>query len=125
MPAAVSLALVGGAALVTLVGVGVTVALAAVEGRADLATMAAVGASPRRRRAIAGWQALVVGGLGAVLGLALGGFYAYLIWPAIGAPEFTVPWLTIGLIGVAVPLLAVLVAAVFTPSRLPVIRRTT
>lgn len=125
VPAAVSLALVGGTALVTLVGVGVTVALAAVEGRSDLATMAAVGASPRRRRAIAGWQALVVGGLGTVLGLALGGFYAYLIWPAIGAPEFTVPWLTIGLIGVAVPLLAVLVAVVFTPSRLPVIRRTT
>jgi putative ABC transport system permease protein len=121
----VFLALVGGTALVTLVGVGVTVALAAVEGRADLATMAAVGASPRRRRAIAGWQALVVGGLGTVLGLALGGFYAYLIWPAIGAPDFTVPWLTIGLIGVAVPLLAVLVAVVFTPSRLPVIRRTT
>ena len=125
VPPGVFLALVGGTALVTLVGVGVTVALAAVEGRADLATMAAVGASPRRRRAIAGWQALVVGGLGTVLGLALGGFYAYLIWPAIGAPDFTVPWLTIGLIGVAVPLLAVLVAVVFTPSRLPVIRRTT
>lgn len=125
VPVAVSLALIGGTALVTLVGVGVTVALAAAEGRADLATMAAVGASPRRRRAIAGWQALVVGGLGTVLGLALGGFYAYLIWPAIGAPDFIVPWLTIGLIGVAVPLLAVLVAVVFTPSRLPVIRRTT
>jgi putative ABC transport system permease protein len=125
VPVAVSLALIGGTALVTLVGVGVTVALAAAKGRADLATMAAVGASPRRRRAIAGWQALVVGGLGTVLGLALGGFYAYLIWPAIGAPDFTVPWLTIGLIGVAVPLLAVLVAVVFTPSRLPVIRRTT
>jgi putative ABC transport system permease protein len=125
VPPGVFLALVGGSALVTLVGVGVTVALAAVEGRADLATMAAVGASPRRRRAIAGWQALVVGGLGTALGVALGGFYVYLLWPAIGAPGFTVPWQTLGLIAVAVPLLAVLVAIVFTPSRLPVIRRAT
>ena len=125
VPAGVLLALVGGTALVTLVGVGVTVALAAVEGRADLATMAAVGASPRRRRAIAGWQALVVGGLGTTLGVALGGFYAYLMWPAIGAPDFTVPWQTVGLIAVAIPLLAVMVAVVFTPSRLPVIRRAT
>jgi putative ABC transport system permease protein len=48
----------------------------------------------------------VVGGLGTVLGVALGGFYAYLMWPAIGAPEFTVPWPTLGLIAIAVPLLA-------------------
>ena len=121
----VQLILAAGAGFVVLVGVGVTVALAAAEGRADLATMAAVGASPRSRRAIAGWQALVVGGLGTALGIVLGGFFAYLIWPAIGAPEFIVPWQTLGLIAIAVPLLAALVAIAFTPSRLPMIRRAT
>jgi putative ABC transport system permease protein len=119
----VYLGLIGGAALVTLIGVGVTVALAAAEGRADLATMAAVGAPPRRRRLIAGWQALVVGGLGTLLGVGLGTYYAYLIWPAIGAPEFIVPWRSIVLIGIAVPALAVVVAMTVTPSRLPLMRR--
>ena len=38
------------AAFVTLVGVAISVALSAAEGRADLATLAAVGAPPRRRR---------------------------------------------------------------------------
>lgn len=123
VPLAAVLALVVGAALVTIVGVGVTVALAAAEGRADLATMAAVGAPPRRRRAITAWQALVVGGLGTLLGMALGVYYAFLIWPAIGSPEFIVPWTSVALIGLAVPLLAMAIAVIFTPSRLPMIRR--
>jgi putative ABC transport system permease protein len=121
--AIVYLILAAGAGFVTLVGVGVTVALAAAEGRADLATMSAVGAPPRRRRAIAGWQALVVGGLGTALGLALGAYFAYLVWPAIGAPDYVVPWRSIGLIGLAVPLLAALFAVIFTRSRLPMVRR--
>jgi putative ABC transport system permease protein len=123
VPIGAVIALIGGAALVTTVGVGVTVALTAAEGRADLATMAAVGAPPRRRRAIAAWQAVVVGGLGTLLGLGLGAYYAYLIWPAIGAPEFLLPWRTIAVIGIAVPMLAVLIATAFTPGRLPMIRR--
>lgn len=79
----------------------------------------------RKPWGIAGWQAFVVSGLGTGLGVALGGFYAYLMWPAIGAPKFTVPWQMLGLITVAAPLLAVLVTVVFTPSRLRVIRRAT
>lgn len=117
------IALAAGTGLVTLIGVGVVVSLAGAEGRADLATMAAVGAPPRRRRAIAGSQALFVAGLGSVLGLVLGTYYGYLTYPAIGAPQFVVPWLTIGTIGVGVPLLAALVAVLFTRSRLPMVRR--
>ncbi|MBB5787373.1 FtsX-like permease family protein [Jiangella mangrovi] len=117
------LALTAGAAFVTLVGVAIAVALAAAEGRADLATLAAVGAPPRRRRSLAGAQALVVGGLGVLIGSVLGVYFAYLIWPALGAPEFIWAWDHLLLTGVAVPVLAVLVAVVFTPSRLPMIRR--
>lgn len=122
-PGPEALALVAGAALVTLVGVGIAVALSAVEGRADLATLAAVGAPPRRRRALAGAQALLVGGLGTLLGVALGTYFAVLLWPAVGVPEFIVPWGNLLLTGLAVPALAVAVAVIFTPSRLPVVRR--
>lgn len=117
------LALTAAAAFVTFVGVAVAVSLAAVEGRADLATLAAVGAPPRRRRSLAAAQALLVGGLGVMLGVGLGVYFAYLVWPALGAPDFIWAWDSLALIGVAVPTLAVLVAVVATPSRLPMVRR--
>ncbi|PZF86433.1 ABC transporter permease [Jiangella anatolica] len=117
------LALTAGAAFVTLVGVAIAVSLAAAEGRADLATLAAVGAPPRRRRALAGAQALVVAGLGVLIGSGLGVYFAYLVWPALGSPEFIWAWDTLAVTGVAVPVLAVLIAVLFTPSRLPMVRR--
>jgi len=58
------LALIAG--LVTLLGGAISVALSAAEGRADRATLAAVGAPPRRRRELVAMQALLVGGLGGV-----------------------------------------------------------
>ena len=119
------LAIAGIAAFVTLVGVAISVALSAAEGRADLATLAAVGAAPRRRRALAAFQALVIAGLGCAIGLAGGAFVAYTARTTTGAPEFVVPWANLAMTGLVVPLLAVLVAAVFTPSRLPLVRRAT
>ena len=113
------------AGFVTLVGVAISVALSAAEGRADLATLAAVGAPPRRRRALAAAQALLVGGLGCALGVAFGTFVAYAARTTTGSPDFVVPWINLAITAVAVPLLAVLVAALFTPSRLPLVRRAT
>jgi putative ABC transport system permease protein len=111
------------AGFVTLVGVAISVALSAAEGRADLATLAAVGAPPRRRRSLAAAQALLVGGLGCLLGLGLGTFVSVTLRATTGAPELVVPWLNLAAVGLAVPLLAVLVAALLTPSRLPLARR--
>ncbi|MGH8775619.1 MAG: FtsX-like permease family protein, partial [Jiangellaceae bacterium] len=119
----VFIALAAGSAFVTLVGVAISVALAAAEGRADLATLAAVGAPPRRRRAMAGAQALVVGGLGTTLGVALGVYMAVTSWPTTGSPDFIVPWQNVLITGIGVPVLAVVIAMVFTPSRLPLVRR--
>ena len=119
------LIIAGVAAFVTLVGVAISVALSAAEGRADLATLAAVGAPPRRRRALAAAQALLVAGLGCALGVAFGTFVAYAARTTTGSPDFVVPWVNLGITAVAVPLLAVLVAAIFTPSRLPLVRRAT
>ena len=42
-----------------------------------------------------------------------------------GSPDFVIPWVNLAITAVVVPLLAVLVAAVFTPSRLPLVRRAT
>jgi putative ABC transport system permease protein len=122
---AILLAISAIAAFVTLVGVAISVALSAAEGRADLATLAAVGAPPRRRRALAASQALLVGGLGCALGVGFGTFVAYTARATTGAPEFAIPWGNLAVTALVVPLLAVLVATVFTPSRLPLMRRVT
>jgi putative ABC transport system permease protein len=111
------------AGLVTLAGVAISVALAAAEGRADLATLAAVGADPRRRRALSAAQALLVAGLGCALGLVFGTYVAVISQATTGAPELVVPWSSLLVTGVVVPLVAVLVAAAVTPGRLPLVRR--
>ncbi|MDQ3677616.1 MAG: FtsX-like permease family protein [Actinomycetota bacterium] len=110
-------------ALVTLFGVALSVALSAAEGRADLATLAAVGAPPHRRRTLVAGQALVVGGLGCAMGLALGTFVSFTARSTFGATSFVVPWSNVLATGIAVPLLAALVAALCTRSRLPMVRR--
>ena len=120
---ALLLIVAGIAAFITIVGVAISVALSAAEGRADLATLAAIGAAPRRRRALAGSQALVIAGVGCALGVALGVFVAFTARATTGSPEFVVPWANLAVTGLAVPLLAVTVAALFTPSRLPLVRR--
>ena len=111
------------AAFITLAGAAISIALSAAEGRADLATLAAVGAAPRRRRALASSQALLIAGVGCLLGVALGTFVAYTVRSTSGAPGFVVPWANLALTALAVPALAMAVAAVFTPSRLPLVRR--
>lgn len=111
------------AAFVTLVGVAISIALSAAEGRADLATLAAVGAPPRRRRALMASQALLVGGLGCLLGVGLGSFVAFTARATTGSPEFVVPWANLAATAIGIPLLAALVAALCTRSRLPMVRR--
>ena len=111
------------AGLVTLAGVAISVALSAAEGRADLATLAAVGAEPRRRRVLSAAQALLVAGLGCAAGVAVGTFVAVVSQPTTGAPDLVVPWANLAVTGLAVPLVAVAVAAAVTPSRLPLVRR--
>jgi putative ABC transport system permease protein len=120
---ALLVAIAGIAAFVTLVGVAISVALSAAEGRADLATLAAVGAPPARRRALAASQALLIAGLGCALGVAFGTFVAWVARATTGSPTFVIPWENLLVTGVAVPLAAVLVAGAFTPSRLPLVRR--
>lgn len=111
------------ATVVTLLGVAISVALSAAEGRSDLATLAAVGAPPRRRRNLAAAQAWVLGQLGCLLGVGVGALYGYTAHAAFGSPYFAVPWREIGGIVLLVPLFAAVLAWSLTRSRLPMVSR--
>lgn len=117
------LALLFASAAVTLGAAGVATGLAQADARGDLATLAAVGAPPGVRRVLTAFQALVVAGLGALLGTASG------LVPMLGYlyadPDmrFVAPWVNLLVITIAVPLTAALCAGLLTPSRLPLARR--
>ncbi|MQY12741.1 hypothetical protein SRB5_28800 [Streptomyces sp. RB5] len=135
--------LLGFAALVTVGAAGIATGLAQADAEADLRTLAAVGAAPRVRRTLSGLQCAVVAAMGVVLGSLAG------VLPAIGLmladeriqlaqyrrmlaegqfmrrPDaaIVVPWDTLALLLVAVPLGAGLLAALVTRSRPGIARR--
>jgi len=119
----VLLALLGASVIVVLGATAISTGLAAADGRSDLATLAAVGASPRTRRWLAMSQAAVVAFLGALLGAVAGFVPAAAIVSTLVEWPLTVPWLVLGAVLIGVPLIAALCAGLFTRSRLPMIRR--
>ncbi|WP_030164549.1 ABC transporter permease [Spirillospora albida] len=140
---AVLLLLAAAGAVLALGGTLIATGLSAADARPDLATLAAVGARPRTRRLLMAGQAGFVAVLGCWLGLAGGlvpgiavarpltaveeipaqpGADGAVAAPGHG-PTIDIPWQLLLLIGVAVPLLAMLAAGLSTRSRLPVTRR--
>ncbi|HST82434.1 MAG TPA: FtsX-like permease family protein [Kineosporiaceae bacterium] len=135
------LALVIAAAVVGLGGTFTAVGLAAAESRADVATLAAVGASPGVRRKLAASQAGVIAGLGSVLGVFSGvmagwvlvrlqqptGDHSFVSWglddESATIWQLVLPWAHLLTVGVGIPLLAVGVGYLTTRSRLPLVRR--
>jgi putative ABC transport system permease protein len=122
------------AGVITLGAAAIATGLAAADGRADLATLAAVGASPRVRRTLSLSQSGVIAGLGSFIGTAagLGASIAVLgalnqryaeVWPAPTPYPLAVPWLNVGAALIVVPLIAMLGAGLLTRSRLPIERR--
>ncbi|HEY9330809.1 MAG TPA: ABC transporter permease [Streptomyces sp.] len=126
------------AGVVTLGAAAITTGLAKADAEADLTTLSAVGAPPRVRRTLSGFQCVVVALTGVLLGTAAG------LVPAVALrlvdlrnamdamreepmeSAFTpivLPWATIGVLAVVVPLLAGVLAAAFTRSRLTLARR--
>ena len=130
-PSLAVLTLVLAALLVGLAATGIAVALAAAESRADLATLGAVGASPRMRRRFAAAQAGVISVIGVGMGIGAGlvlGRVLMLAEKARIAPDNLVwpivtPWSELGAIGFGLPLLAMAGAYLLTRSRLPMVRR--
>ncbi|MFE9192490.1 FtsX-like permease family protein [Micromonospora sp. NPDC007208] len=127
------LLLAAAAGLITVGAAGIATALAAAEGRAELTTLAAVGAAPAVRRWLAICQAGVIAGLGSVLGIVAGLGTAAIVlvsvnrqyasaWPVPDPYPFLVPWPALGVL-VLVPVVAMLGAGLFTRARLPIERR--
>jgi putative ABC transport system permease protein len=132
------------AGLVTVGAAGIATGLAQADAEPDLRTLTAVGAAPRVRRTLSGFQCGVVAAMGVLLGTAAG------ILPAVGLRKaesrqewkyyrqalaqgwdsgslphvpIVVPWGTLAALIVAVPLGAALLAALVTRSRAGVARR--
>ena len=131
----VQLVLGGLGAVLMLGGTLTATFLALSDARPDLATLAAVGASPRTRRGVAASYALVVGLVGALLGALVGlvpgiaisypltraGYYGELT----GAPShyLDVPWLLVLGVVVGLPLLTAALVGLTARSRLPMVAR--
>lgn len=122
-------------AVVLIVALSVAIGAAAIatglalaDGRADQETLVAVGGSPWTRRRLAGSTALVVTGLGVLTGVPVGFLIAagliragnLLVRDPMSAPRaFAVPWLDLGGLALAVPLLTVLGAMLLSRSKAP------
>ncbi|MFF0505785.1 ABC transporter permease, partial [Streptomyces fimicarius] len=125
------------AGVVTLGAAAITTGLSKADAEADLTTLSAVGAPPGVRRSLSGFQCLVVALTGVLLGTAAG------LVPAVALrltdlraaledmradpmesayTPIVMPWETIGLLALVVPVLAGLLAAALTSSRLTLAR---
>jgi putative ABC transport system permease protein len=124
------------AAVLMLGGTLTATFLSLSDARPDLATLSAVGASPRSRRAVAASYALVIALVGAVLGVAVGLIPGIAVtypltgasWvqemdPSLPSHFLAVPWLLIGSLVIALPVVTALLVALFTRSRLPMVAR--
>ncbi|WP_441250352.1 FtsX-like permease family protein [Kitasatospora sp. McL0602] len=127
----------GFAAVVALGAAGIATGLAAADSQRDLATLAAVGATGGIRRRLSGFQCGVIAAMGAVLGTISGVVPAVALRKvealASGASGMqsdlhsrvviAIPWQTLGLTLIGLPTVAVLLAMLFTRSRLTLGRR--
>lgn len=114
---------VGGAGLLAALIAGIAVALAAAEGRADSATLAAVGAPPGRRRLIGAFHGLFLAVVGSGLGLLVSIPAGLSFGQADGLPGAGVPVLAIAGLVLSVLLFAAAAGWAVTPSRLSLVRR--
>ncbi|MET9232751.1 FtsX-like permease family protein [Lentzea sp. NPDC003310] len=122
------------AGLITLAAAALATGLAAADGRRDLTTLAAVGATPTLRKLLSLSQAGVIAGLGGLLGTTAGAASALALlsalnagyadlWPQPPLNPLTIPWQNMAISLLLVPAVAMLGAALFTRSRLPIERR--
>ncbi|MEZ0166882.1 FtsX-like permease family protein [Kineococcus sp. LSe6-4] len=107
------------AVLIALIGVGNTLALSVVERRQESGLLRALGLTRRQLRALLAWEALLVAGVAAVLGVALGTGYGLAGTTSVLVREtpvqLTVPWLQVA--GIVVVAAAAGVLASVLPAR--------
>jgi putative ABC transport system permease protein len=124
--------LFGLAGILMLGGTLTATFLALSDARPDLATLSAVGASPRMRRAVAAAYAVAVGFVGAVLGAAVGFVPGIAVsypltrnFTGVPGPShyLSIPWLEILGLVVLLPLVTAVVVGLLARSRLPLVAR--
>nr|WP_239523431.1 FtsX family ABC transporter permease [Geodermatophilus normandii] len=97
--------LLGVAVLIALIGVGNTLALSVVERRQENGLLRAMGLTRGQLRGLLAWEAVLVAGVAAVLGVLLGGAYGLIGTASVlggqDAVLLDVPWLQVGGIVVA------------------------
>jgi putative ABC transport system permease protein len=117
-------ALVGLSALIAVAAASIAIALARADGRRDQVTLAAIGASPSVRRGFGFWQAIVLAGVGAILGALTGLVPAIALTLPGSGTEFTAPWPQIAVAATVLPL-AIACVTWLTPTQVTIdIRRT-
>ncbi|MBA3368150.1 MAG: ABC transporter permease, partial [Geodermatophilaceae bacterium] len=113
-------ALLGVAVLIALIGVGNTLALSVIERRQENGLMRALGLTRGQLRGLLAWEALLVAGVAAVLGVVIGAGYGLAGTSAIlgqaAALVLDIPWLQIGAV-VAVATVAGVLASVLPARR--------
>ncbi|BFV58398.1 hypothetical protein KCMC57_up35020 [Kitasatospora sp. CMC57] len=136
---AIALGLAIAASAVAIAAAAIATGLAATDSRGDLATLAAVGATPGIRRRLSAFQCAVVAAMGAVIGALAGLVPAAALQRVqnlgvearfgsagslrIGSNPLVVPWPELAALVIGLPLLAWVLAAVFTRSRVALTRR--
>lgn len=120
-----TLALLGVAALFSLVVTTAATVLAAAESASDLAVLGAIGATGFARRLFTAAQGSSTALLGGVLGIAIGLVPGIAVVQASAShPPLAVPWQPFAAFLIGLPLLAALGGLVFSRSRLPSVTRT-
>lgn len=115
-------------AMLTLLGVAIVglatataVALARLDGREDADTLVSMGARPSTARWIAAASALLIGGLGSVLGIAVGLLpgirAASALTGGYGERFIAIPWALLAIVGLVIPLVVAAIAFVSAPVR--------
>ena len=113
-------------ALMALLAALISTGLTLVDGRADLATLAAIGAQPHMRRTIAASTAGFIALIGCVTGALTGLVASRLLVPLFTKAQgsvFVTPWAVLGLMTVAIPLAVAGIAWLLTRSHIAMTRR--
>jgi putative ABC transport system permease protein len=112
--------LLGVAVVIALIGVGNTLALSVIERRQENGLLRALGLTRGQLRRLLAWEAVLVAGVAALLGVLLGGAYGLIGAASVlggqGDILLAVPWLQVAAIVVAATL-AGLVASVLPARR--------
>ncbi|MFJ9441182.1 FtsX-like permease family protein [Kitasatospora sp. NPDC101235] len=126
------------AGIVALGAAGIATGLAAADSQRDLTTLAAVGAEPRIRRSLSGFQCGVIAAMGALLGVVCGVVPGVALrkveaaansYPGMSPEELAnkaslvFPWPAIAATVLLLPVLAAALAALMTRSRITLLRR--